>query len=158
VSQLSHVRPHVDARDEEKRVLRAERDFVVVRHVDAEARPGGVDAKRRRETDQEREDAVTRDLATCRGDTLHELRLVPLPFRGERLLPVRLEQAGEAFDKLARIVEQQCRSVSRSRAECCSTREHGRPHVSIGEDASRARAPVVVERPHQLEGGDVDAE
>ena len=58
------VRPDVDARDEQQRVLRVERDAMVMGDVEAEARAVPIDAELRGEPDEEAEDALAGDLTS----------------------------------------------------------------------------------------------
>ena len=118
-----------DARHEQQRVSRANRHAVVVWDVQAEAAPARIDAKLRREREQERMEPVCRDLPAGDRHALGQPRFVPLPFLRERFLPVALEERGEALDEPRRVVEEERRGAPGVGAVRSGALQRDGPHL-----------------------------
>jgi hypothetical protein len=99
---------------------------------------------------QQRVDAVGRDqparVRHGRGQAWLEL----FPLRGERSLPVIVEEPGETTDELVRVVEDE-RGQLRARAEVPADGERVRAHGRVGEQRRVTPPLVVVERSEELE-------
>ena len=129
VAVHAHVRPDVDARHEQQRVLRADRDPVLVRDVEPEAARSGLHAQLRREREEERAHAVARDQPSRALDALREVRLESRPLLRERVLPVRLEQRDEPVDQGLWIVEQKGRRAPGRRSVHAGAPQRLRAHL-----------------------------